>query len=184
MKLIGVRLINFRCFQDSGRISIRDLTAFVGANDIGKSSVLEALDIFFNEKKANVPISIDDLNVVARTLPTADVEIRCFFSDSDSSASTEMDGELPLSLKEEELVNENGELEMGKRYRFKEGKLLSLTPEKCFRVARRQVVVTKEGAKGPGLLSLSDKDLCEVCRENGRNWFATNGVLPPRSSWT
>ena len=50
MKLETVILKNFRSYKEEIRIDIDNLTAFVGKNDIGKSTILEALEIFFNEK--------------------------------------------------------------------------------------------------------------------------------------
>lgn len=47
LKIKTVKLKNFRSYKDEVSIDFCDLTAFVGKNDIGKSSILEALDIFF-----------------------------------------------------------------------------------------------------------------------------------------
>jgi len=46
MKLIGLSIKNFRCYQEEIEVSLDNLITFVGKNDIGKSSVLEALEIF------------------------------------------------------------------------------------------------------------------------------------------
>lgn len=46
-----MKIKNFRGYRDSTSINIQELTAFVGKNDSGKSTVLEALDIFFNDGK-------------------------------------------------------------------------------------------------------------------------------------
>ena len=51
MKLVEVRLRNFRCYRDEISIPIGDLTALIAKNDVGKSSVLDALDAFFNLDK-------------------------------------------------------------------------------------------------------------------------------------
>ena len=48
MKIKTIKIKNFRSYKDEVEIEFGDLTAFVGKNDIGKSTVLEALDIFFN----------------------------------------------------------------------------------------------------------------------------------------
>ena len=49
MQIKSVILENFRGYRDRRTINISDFTAFIGKNDVGKSTVLEALDIFFNE---------------------------------------------------------------------------------------------------------------------------------------
>lgn len=51
MKISQVKISNFRGYKDETSINFEELTVFVGKNDIGKSTVLEALDVFFNEGK-------------------------------------------------------------------------------------------------------------------------------------
>lgn len=46
MKLTKLKLKNFRGYREETIINFDDLTAFVGKNDVGKSTILEALDIF------------------------------------------------------------------------------------------------------------------------------------------
>ncbi len=52
MRLKLFSLKNFRGYREQVQIDMSDLTVFVGRNDIGKSTILEALDIFFNDKVA------------------------------------------------------------------------------------------------------------------------------------
>ena len=47
MTLNKLILKNFRGFRDSTEIEFSDLDVIIGRNDVGKSSILEALDIFF-----------------------------------------------------------------------------------------------------------------------------------------
>ena len=51
MRLRKVRLRNFRCYKDETSFDISDLTVFAGRNDVGKSTVFDALNIFFEEGK-------------------------------------------------------------------------------------------------------------------------------------
>lgn len=46
MKIKNVAIKNFRGYSDEINSDFEDLTAFVGKNDIGKSTILEALDIW------------------------------------------------------------------------------------------------------------------------------------------
>lgn len=62
MKIKTVKIKNFRSYNDEVEIEFGDLTAFVGKNDIGKSTVLEALDIFFNDSKGVIKLDKDDVN--------------------------------------------------------------------------------------------------------------------------
>lgn len=63
MKITSLKLKNFRSYIDETIIDFNDLTVFVGKNDIGKSTILEALDIFFNDGKGVVSIDKNDVNV-------------------------------------------------------------------------------------------------------------------------
>ncbi|MBI1183899.1 AAA family ATPase [bacterium] len=58
MKLNKLKLRNFRSYSTEIEFFIDDLNVLIGRNDIGKSSILEALDIFFNGKPDK-----DDLTV-------------------------------------------------------------------------------------------------------------------------
>jgi len=49
VKLIELRLRNMRCYKEEVSIRFDDLTALVGRNDSGKSTILDALDIFLND---------------------------------------------------------------------------------------------------------------------------------------
>ena len=64
MKIKNVAIKNFRGYSDEINSDFEDLTAFVGKNDIGKSTILEALEIFFNSDK--IKLDISDLCVYAR----------------------------------------------------------------------------------------------------------------------
>ncbi|HOM05985.1 MAG TPA: AAA family ATPase, partial [Candidatus Kapabacteria bacterium] len=48
MRIKKLKLANFRAYKKETLFEFGNLTTFVGKNDIGKSSILEALDIFFN----------------------------------------------------------------------------------------------------------------------------------------
>jgi len=63
MRLESVKIRNFRGYKTETTIPLSDLTAFIGKNDAGKSTVLEALEIFFNNSV--VVCEKDDLNIYA-----------------------------------------------------------------------------------------------------------------------
>ena len=57
MKISNIRIKNFKTFDETGiELSMSNLTAMVGENSVGKSNVLEALDLFFNFSKSKVSI--------------------------------------------------------------------------------------------------------------------------------
>lgn len=60
VRIKTVYIENFRGYKNRVDIDFETLTTFVGRNDAGKSTVLEALDIFFNEGKNIIKIEKDD----------------------------------------------------------------------------------------------------------------------------
>ncbi|HHX3468400.1 TPA: AAA family ATPase, partial [Enterobacter asburiae] len=50
MKLEKLILKNFRGYHGEHSIDINSLTALVGRNDVGKTTILDALGVFFEHK--------------------------------------------------------------------------------------------------------------------------------------
>ena len=61
MRLKRVRIQNFRCLEDA-EIYFDSVTTFIGPGGVGKSSVLRALDWFFNGERSLVPTDEDICN--------------------------------------------------------------------------------------------------------------------------
>lgn len=106
MKLREIVLQNFRGYYNEARISVDDLTALIGQNDVGKSTILEALDIFFNQSK----IEPGDKNILHTDEETV---IGCVFDDLPETIMLE---EVETSFSGEYLLNEDGRLEIHKKY--------------------------------------------------------------------
>lgn len=107
MILEEVRIKNFRGYRTETIIPISNLTAFIGKNDAGKSSVLEALEIFFNNSL--VVCEREDLNINA---DGNQIEITCVFNDYPNEIV--IDAAAPTRLTNEYLLNENNKLEIKK----------------------------------------------------------------------
>lgn len=107
MILETVKLKNFRGYQTETIIPISNLTAFIGKNDSGKSSILEALEIFFNNSLINC--EKDDLNITA---DNNKIEISCIFSDFPDELI--IDAANPTTLQAEHLLNAENKLEIKK----------------------------------------------------------------------
>lgn len=114
MELRSIRLINFRGYRDLKITFSNGLQMLVGKNDIGKSTIFEALDIFFNGKDANVKLSIDDFNVQAKNIGEASFSIVCEFE------LTEREEILVETVKidpqKEFLLNSKGYIEIKKEW--------------------------------------------------------------------
>jgi putative ATP-dependent endonuclease of the OLD family len=117
MKLHALKVKNFRSNKDETRIQFEDLTTFVGQNDAGKSSLLEALAIFFEDP--SVKLDVNDATK-SRLDSSSLVEISCEFSDFVDQV--DIDGGAKTSLANEALLNENGRLEIKKTYECSGGK--------------------------------------------------------------
>lgn len=85
------------------------MTAFIGRNDIGKSTVLEALEIFFN----STLVKIDSLDACVYS-EDQKVVIGCIFDDLPRSLV--IDANATTTLADEYLLNEDGFLEIHKIY--------------------------------------------------------------------
>lgn len=107
MRLVRLTLRNFRCYEKDTSINFEGLTAIIGMNDSGKSSILDALDIFFENSK----IDLDDACVWGNK---SDVRIMCELEDLPSEIV--IDTNYPTTLQEEYLLNKHGRLEIHKVY--------------------------------------------------------------------
>jgi len=107
MKLVCVRLRNFRCYETETCVNTSDLTVLVGKNDAGKSAVFDALAIFFEESK----LDSDDASISG---DKKDVRIICEFDDFPESLV--IDANYSTTLANEYLLNERGKLEIHKVY--------------------------------------------------------------------
>ena len=79
MRIKSLSISNFRSYYKEVKISFQDLTAIVGKNDIGKSTILEALDVFFHNGKGIVKLDKDDINVNSKANGETDVRISIVF---------------------------------------------------------------------------------------------------------
>ncbi|MGC8825030.1 MAG: AAA family ATPase, partial [Bacteroidales bacterium] len=109
MKITKVILENFRAFNGKCEINLENFTAFIGKNDQGKSSILEAIDIFINEGKGTVKIDQNDINVIAKNQNIDSFRIGIVFDDFPSEVI--IDANNSTSLKEEYLLNSDEKLE-------------------------------------------------------------------------
>lgn len=110
MKLKTVILKNFRSYLNEIRIDLDpNLTALIGKNDIGKSTILEALEIFFNSE--SIKIEPNDSCVYSSE---KEVRIGCVFTELPSEII--IDATAKTTLKKEYLLNPSGDLEIYKVY--------------------------------------------------------------------
>jgi len=114
MKICKLSLKNFRGYKDEVVINFSDLSAFVGKNDVGKSTILDALDIFFNDGKGSVKLDKDDINKYAVLEDDVETRISACFRDLPDKIIIDATNE--TTLQSEYLINSNNQLEIIKKY--------------------------------------------------------------------
>lgn len=152
MKIKTIKIKNFRSYKDEIEIEFGDLTTFVGKNDIGKSTVLEALDIFFNVGKGVIKLDKDDVNKQALAGGNTETVFSVCFEDLPSNIV--IDSTNQTTLQDEYLLNSNSQLEIIKKY-SNGGK------EKVYVKANHP---TENSCKG--LLLKKNTDLQKIIRDN------------------
>lgn len=140
MKITSLTIENFRSYKTPVTLTFNDLTVLIGKNDIGKSSVLEALDIFFENRS----IDKNDINIQA----AANGETAKFtIVFSNIPTEIDLDAGAKTNLKDEFLLNQDNLLEIKKDF-------TSLTKPKTYIVCNHP---SNENAND--LHSLKIKDL-------------------------
>ncbi len=145
MKLVRINIKHYRCYNEEVSFDIDDLTCIIGKNDIGKSTILEALNSFFNDviDKGDLTSNIEDNTV----------ELRCFFDDLPQTII--LDSSEQTNAKDEFLLNAEGLLEIKKTFTF--GKTVS---KACYLIAKHP---TNE--KLVNILSLKNTQLKSLAKE-------------------
>ncbi|STP14180.1 recombination protein F [Helicobacter mustelae] len=110
MKIVQVKIKNFRSYKNEILIDFDNLTAFVGKNDIGKSTILEALDIFFD----GGVIKLDKSDINCQSEDDKETIISVVFEGFPEELV--IDSTNPTTLKSEFLLNQNEKLEIIKKY--------------------------------------------------------------------
>ena len=117
MLLKEIILQNFRAYKNQHRVPTDQLTAFIGKNDAGKSSIFDALAIFFEHPLGK----IDASDICVHAGNSGEVRVGCVFKDFPEKITIDTTSETTLT--DEFLLNANGDLEIHKVYEFSDGSL-------------------------------------------------------------
>lgn len=109
MKIVSFTLENFRGYRKPTTIIFNDLTVVIGKNDVGKSTILEALDIFFENRK----LDSEDVNIEAKRNKEC-VRLTAVFSNLPNEI--DLDAGAKTNLKNEFLLNIDSLLEIKKDF--------------------------------------------------------------------
>lgn len=107
--LRSIRLRNFRGYTDALITFDAHMNIIIGKNDVGKSTILEALEIFFNSEQ----IKMEPSDKNCHCHDSEKVEITCCF-DLDDAAKTVIDSSVQVRLDQEYLLNADNLLEIKK----------------------------------------------------------------------
>ena len=149
MRLTALTVENFRGYLEPTTVPVSNLAAFIGRNDVGKSTLLDALEIFFNGGKPDS----DDAHVNRRRQPT---RISCQFEELPPEVV--IDAQAPTSLADEHLLVSAGVLEIVKQYDLSARRI---TPKVNARAQHPNV------DDGHDLLLLNNKQLKERAQKLG-----------------
>lgn len=120
MRLKSIKLKNFRGYRDEALIPINEaMTGIVGRNDYGKSTILEALAIFFEADGAKS--DKNDMNCFSLSAGDDQFEIACEFDDLPTALV--LDENVETTLENEYLLNAEDSFELVKTFKASTGKL-------------------------------------------------------------
>lgn len=152
MKIKKIILQNFRRFKERTEIPLDDLTAFIGKNDVGKSSILEALDIFFDG--GTIKIEPGD---ASKSGDAKNVLIDVAFSDLPQQLT--LDSGAQSTFEAEHLLNADGQLEIHKVHNCAAQRVGTA------KIFARAVHPTADGAKE--LIQKPNKELKQIIKDRG-----------------
>ena len=152
MTLKSLILKNFRGYQNFKIDFDNNLNVIVGKNDIGKSTIFEALEIFFNSEK--IKMEIEDLCVNAEN---QEISIVVIFEPEPNKKYT-IDT-VPTSLQDEYLLNSDGFLEIHKIWDCSKGRITA--------TSLKQYINAKypKGLVDNSLICLKNMDLKKIFKD-------------------
>ena len=154
MKLTKITIENFKGIKEETSIDFSDFNVIVGQNDVGKSTILKALDIFLN---GTTPTK-DDLNNKADS-----EEIIISLEFNTNNLPVIIDENIETTFEEEELVNPENKLVIKKTWDTSKSKI---SPE---------AFLYRKKYHENDLISLSETQLISTCKKLGVNTQKANG---------
>ena len=92
MRIFDLSIRNFRGIRSLENLRVGDVNSFVGKNDSGKSTVLRALDAFFNDK-----FGTNDVHKGLMDGEAVEIQIRFELPQLINSLALDIDGKLCLT---------------------------------------------------------------------------------------
>lgn len=186
MKIVQISIENFKGIKDKVEITTNDFNCIVGKNDVGKSTVLKALDIFLNDKSP----SKEDKNVY---VDSTSIMIELTF-EINTNTSITIDEAIPTTFVDEELLNERGQLVIKKvwnvandrpkvewfieRKSYGDNDFLFLTETNLMKLCKDLGIETTKGNNQEYNNVEKRKKLRDFCKANSYNFSYQYTPLP------
>lgn len=154
MKLTKITIENFKGIKEETNIDFSDFNVIVGQNDVGKSTILKALDIFLN---GTTPTR-DDLNNKADS-----DEIIISLEFNANNLPVIIDENIDTTFEEEELVNPENKLVIKKTWDTSKSKI---SPE---------AFLYRKKYNENDFITLTEPQLISTCKKLGINTQKANG---------
>lgn len=168
MRLVAVEIENFRAYRERTRLELGDLTALIGRNDAGKSTWLEALEVFFNNEMCT--IEPGDRNVYGEGHP---VLIACEFTDL--PIAVVLDATAETTLANEFLITRARTFVVEKEFDCSKGSVPCEVYVRAWHPAA-------EGANN--LLELKERDLQAIIKARGISASLKGNPAMRRAIWS
>lgn len=175
MRLKSLSLYQFRGYKSETVIPLdENLTGLIGKNDAGKSTILEALDHFFNETKMDP----EDWNIYADESDNY-IRIGCIFTDLPEEIV--VDENYPTSFESEYLTNKKGCLEIIKEFKVLKSvgkpsvyiKCLHPSVEKADKLHSAKITELRKQGKDLGVeRNVEDERVSSLWRKAIWNYFS------------
>lgn len=153
MKIDKLIVSNFRGIKDATEIAFNDFTCIVGKNDVGKSTILKAIDAFLND----TPISILDKNCESDSNL---ISMEVAFDNAD--VEIELDDTIKTTFKDEEITDKDGSLRIRKIWDIRQTKV------------KPKWFIYRKAYQNDFLL-LNERELISLCIDNGVETHKANG---------
>ena len=149
MRIFDLKLKNFRGYREVTSISFDNLTAFIGKNDAGKSTVLDALNIVLGDGK------VDAADICVHADHNDSMEIECGFAELPETLT--LDSGSVTRLEDEYLVDAQGLLRLRWSWSAKKD-------NEAFVLGKQQVHAIALAPTNVGLTDLHDKKNADLKR--------------------
>ena len=154
MQLIELIIENFQGIEQKTSVKVRDFNVLVGRNDVGKSTILKALDLFLNDRTPS-----QDSSCLYSGSTKIIIEA-VFISERQKII---IDENIETTFEDEELVCENGAVHVRKFWDTQQSK------------SKAQVSIYRKQYSQNDFFLMTESQMLTLCRNQGIDTHKANG---------